>query len=84
MKSAAAITVGTKVLTQVAKASDLICYIDPERCYGCGECEPMCPIECIIQEDDHYKNDKPDECTGCEACYEQCYWQDDALKMVEP
>ena len=27
-------------------------YIDPDECFDCGACEPVCPVEAIYAEDD--------------------------------
>ena len=53
-------------------------YIVPELCEACGDCESVCPVECISQ--GSVSNEKgftffnidPEICIDCGACLGVC------------
>jgi NAD-dependent dihydropyrimidine dehydrogenase PreA subunit len=51
--------------------SDVMVYIDSERCDGCGRCVEMCPVEALYLEGGVAQIDQA-LCTGCEACMKVC------------
>jgi ferredoxin len=34
-------------------------FIDPELCIDCGACEPVCPVQAIVHEDDLPPGESP-------------------------
>ena len=49
--------------------------IDPDECIDCTLCEPECPVEAILSEDDLTEDQyliHPDECIDCGACEPEC------------
>lgn len=51
-----------------------------EECINCGACEPVCPVEAIVEEGDRRIIDA-EKCTDCGACIENC--PVDAIKAGE-
>ena len=48
--------------------------VDPEKCFSCGSCVALCPVEAIsIEEDSSIKFDK-EKCLGstCSTCVDAC------------
>ena len=37
---------------QEGQLDDKMLYIDPEECIDCGACEPACPVQAIVAEDE--------------------------------
>ncbi len=46
--------------------------INAEECTACGSCEPVCPVECISEQDDKKRKINEDECISCGACAGEC------------
>ncbi len=44
----------------------------PERCTRCGVCVKVCPVGCIIREDENALPVFGPGCTGCWACFQHC------------
>ena len=45
--------------------------IDKEACIACGACEPVCPVDAIMEDDGKYRID-PNLCIECGACEGVC------------
>jgi Fe-S-cluster-containing hydrogenase component 2 len=45
--------------------------VDEDKCFGCGLCVDVCPVEAISLEGDKAKVDE-DKCTECGQCVEEC------------
>jgi len=46
-------------------------YVDPERCYGCGECAGICQGDVFEISEKAYPV-RPENCLGCQACTAIC------------
>jgi L-aspartate semialdehyde sulfurtransferase ferredoxin len=58
--------------------------VDTDKCFSCGSCVALCPVEAIsLTEDDSVKFDK-DKCVGsaCSICVDACPAR--AIKSVKP
>lgn len=45
--------------------------IDESKCINSGECEDVCPVECIFEQDGH-RVIRGEECIDCGACADTC------------
>jgi len=45
--------------------------VNPEKCDGCGDCIPACPVKAIVMEDDKAKI-LPEKCIDCGFCVDHC------------
>lgn len=45
--------------------------INPDKCTNCGNCEPECAVEAIIEKDGK-RVIIPEECIDCGACEAVC------------
>lgn len=43
-----------------------------EDCIACGQCEEVCPVDCISAKDDGIRVIDEDECIDCGACASTC------------
>ncbi|EAT15487.1 4Fe-4S binding protein [Desulfuromonas acetoxidans] len=43
-----------------------------EDCTACGECEPVCPVDCISAKDNGKRLINEEECIDCGACADAC------------
>ena len=55
--------------------------IDPEKCTGCGSCEPVCPFGAIEVVDDIAQ--VSEGCNLCGACVEACDYDAIIIEEVE-
>ena len=48
--------------------------VDREKCFDCGACVSLCPVEAILVDKDCSVNFDKDKCVGstCSACVEAC------------
>jgi MinD superfamily P-loop ATPase len=48
--------------------------IDEEKCFHCGACVSLCPVEAITVAEDFSVNFDKEKCVGstCSACFEAC------------
>jgi ferredoxin len=48
--------------------------VDKERCFDCGACISLCPVEAITLAEDYSVNFDKEKCVGntCSACVEAC------------
>ncbi len=46
--------------------------IDEGECIACGQCEPVCPVDCISEKDNGKRVIDTDECIDCGACASTC------------
>lgn len=46
--------------------------INTDKCYNCGDCCDVCPMEVLILEDGKLTIHEPDECSYCETCVDIC------------
>jgi MinD superfamily P-loop ATPase len=48
--------------------------VDQEKCFDCGACVSLCPVEAIIVDEDFSVNFDKKKCVGstCSACVEAC------------
>lgn len=45
--------------------------IEKDKCINCAACEPVCPVDCISEQDDKRIIDG-DSCIDCGACVSAC------------
>ena len=55
-------------------------HVISDECTNCGACEPVCPVEAIIEKGDK-RVIKADDCIDCGACVDECPVS--AIKLVE-
>jgi len=55
----------------VPRAADHIFIVDEDKCFGCGACVALCPVNVL---DLHHRIAIVDEknCTHCELCIPSC------------
>ncbi|ADL13511.1 DUF362 domain-containing protein [Acetohalobium arabaticum] len=46
-------------------------YTINDECVDCGTCVEECPVDAIIEGDDHFEIDE-DECVECGNCLDAC------------
>lgn len=46
-------------------------YTINDECVDCGTCTEECPVDAIIEGDDHFEIDE-DECVECGNCLDAC------------
>jgi Fe-S-cluster-containing hydrogenase component 2 len=48
--------------------------VDSEKCFSCGSCIALCPVEAITFADDFSVNFNKEKCVGstCSACVDAC------------
>nr|VFJ56838.1 MAG: NAD-dependent dihydropyrimidine dehydrogenase, PreA subunit [Candidatus Kentron sp. FM]VFJ68218.1 MAG: NAD-dependent dihydropyrimidine dehydrogenase, PreA subunit [Candidatus Kentron sp. FM]VFK11338.1 MAG: NAD-dependent dihydropyrimidine dehydrogenase, PreA subunit [Candidatus Kentron sp. FM] len=76
-QSAAAVTLGTGLLTWSGSASATYAIV-PDSCNktaGCGgnlDCIRVCPVDAFYQTEDKSMGVHPEECIDCGACEPEC------------
>lgn len=56
-------------------------YIDPLRCFGCEDCEEVCPMDAITIDPRGVGGIVSIDCVGCMVCIQTC--SVDAIKVYE-
>lgn len=47
-------------------------FIDESRCIGCGKCQTVCPVDCIVGASRMKHTVIRKDCTGCGKCVKSC------------
>lgn len=62
--------------------------IDASRCINCGNCDPVCPTDAVLEHDKSAGRDtfavSVEDCTGCGRCVEVCPVADNAVEVFPP
>ncbi len=68
------------VLVTVPKLID----VDSEKCFSCGACVALCPVEAISIDDDYSVQFDKEKCVGstCSICVDACPVR--AIKSIKP
>ncbi len=72
----------TKLLPNPADLihSNYRCVVDPDRCDACGTCLERCPMDAVVEGEEHMEID-PRRCIGCGVCLSTC--PSDAMSLAE-
>ncbi len=46
--------------------------VDEEKCFDCGACYSLCPVEAIIFDKDHSIVFEEEKCISCNLCIDAC------------
>ena len=59
-------------------------FIDESRCIGCGKCQTVCPVDCIVGASRMKHTVIRKDCTGCGKCVQACPTECIIMDEIKP